>query len=127
MEKDRAAEPANARAQVPIEHADHVIEMIVAPHRLMARGRGKPDRAIVAAVAGVFAPAVIGAHGLRGQGRAWTWKAVAPDDQPLEAEPASGGRAVAFALHMGDAASAQRAWKLQRAAAQDAPVPRPRR
>jgi hypothetical protein len=28
---------------------------------------------------------------------------------------------------MGDAASAQRAWKLQRAAAQDAPVPRPRR
>ena len=41
----------DARRNVPVEHADDVVEAVVAPHRLVAGGGGEADRAIVAAMA----------------------------------------------------------------------------
>lgn len=127
MEEDRAAPPTDARAKVPIEYADHVVKTVVAPHGLVARRGGKPDRAVVSAVARVFAPAVVRAHGLREKRRTRAGKAIAPHDQPFEAEPAGRRRAVAFPFQVGDSASAKCARELQGAAAQQAAMALARR
>jgi len=64
VEEDGAAAIARTRANVPIEDADDVVEVVLAPHALMRCGGWQTDRAVVAAVGGGVAPTVAGSDGM---------------------------------------------------------------
>ena len=61
--------PRHDRAAVPGDVDDQVVEVVVAPHRLVARRAGERDGAVVAAVPRVVAPAVRAAGSAGAAGR----------------------------------------------------------
>ena len=71
VHENGAASSPHAWALVVIEHDQHVIEPIGAPKPLSAFGIGMLHQPVVVAVGRGITPAVIGAHRLDGQGRAW--------------------------------------------------------
>src|SRR5688500_13480769 len=98
MQKDRAAASADARPHVPVEDADDVVEVVAAPHALVAGGGGEADRTIVAPARRILAPAVVGSHRTRRdflRRRRDAVRAIIEAQEPI----AAGRRgAVAFAL-----------------------------
>src|SRR3954452_9280166 len=56
MEEDGAAASTHHRSAVPGEVDHHVVEMILAPHHLVARCAGQRHQGVVAPVARVVAP-----------------------------------------------------------------------
>ncbi len=60
MEKHGAARAFDARPIIVAEDYHDVIELVLAPHGLVARAVGQLDRAVVIAVGRIVAPAVIG-------------------------------------------------------------------
>ena len=63
MEEDRAAAPFDAAGEIVVEDEDEVVKRVVAAHRVGAVGGGQANGAVVAAARGVFAPALVTAHG----------------------------------------------------------------
>lgn len=76
MNKDGAASLGHTRARVVIDLDDEIVEVIVALQPVARRAIRQTDRAIVAAVARVLAPAVVGANRAHRQTRLWTRHAV---------------------------------------------------
>lgn len=98
MNKDGAAAAGNAWARVVIQLDYQVIEMILAPKPVGGARGGKLDRAVVAPVCGVLAPAIVPANGACGQVRSGTGQAVGTIPEAEEAEAAARRGTVAFAL-----------------------------
>ena len=59
VQEDGAAGALQRAGEVVVEDDDHVVEAVVAPQAFVAAGIGQADRAVVAAVGGVVAPAVV--------------------------------------------------------------------
>jgi len=67
MQEDGAAAAAPRRRIVPAQHADHVIDRILAPQPFVPRRMRQADRAVVVGMGGVVAPAILGRDGFGGQ------------------------------------------------------------
>ena len=59
VQENRAATPLSAGADIPAELEHDIIDMVRSPHVLVACGEGKHHKAIVSAMAGCIAPAVV--------------------------------------------------------------------
>src|SRR5581483_6328538 len=111
MNKDRAAATRDPRAGIVIELDNEVIETVGPPKPVGGRPLGDRDRLVVAAVGGVFAPAVgtrDRAERQQGPRRRASVRAPPEADQP---EPATGRAAVALALVGPDPPAAEGHWQ----------------
>ena len=108
MQEDRAAAAGYSGLGVVIDLDDEIIEVIVAPEPVAAAIRRQPHRLVVMAIAGVFAPGVLGPDGANRQERARPGVAVGPPPQLPRPERAPGGAAIALALVGQNAAAPQR-------------------
>src|SRR5262245_7144368 len=106
MQEDRAAGAGHHRVVILAQNNDHVIKVIVAPHFLVAGGKGKLDEAIVVGVIGGVAPAVLPTDGRAGEGfgrRAV--EPVGPIEYPPDRPAADRADAVALAYLRRNAAA----------------------
>jgi len=100
---------APARAFIMREYDHHVIEAVVPPQFLMARGVGQTDRPVVIAVPGCVAPAILRIDDSNGQAGAWPRDPIGAEEHPAE-RPQSGWRgAIALPLYRPDAGAADKA------------------
>ncbi len=114
--------PFSGWAQVVVQNHDHVVEAVAAPQAFVAAGIGQAHRAVVAAVGGIVAPAVVGPERPGGEGGGRRGQAVgAPQDgDRVPVSPRRG--AVALAFPAGDARAAERTGHRQAAGAEKAAV-----
>ena len=59
VQEDGAAGAWDRRSQIVIQDDDDVVQVVVTPEALVPAPIGQADRTIVAAVAGIVAPAVV--------------------------------------------------------------------
>src|ERR1043166_4442969 len=108
MQEHGAATPGNAGAGVVVDLDDEVVEVIFAPQAVAALAAPAPDRAIVMAVGGVFAPGILGANRANVKMRLGADVTVGAPPQAPGMKDAARGAAVALALVGLDAATAER-------------------
>ncbi len=115
MEEDGAAGAGARPGEIVVEDDEDVVEAVVAPQALVARRIREADRAVVAAVGRVVAPAEVRAERGGGEARRRPGDPVGAIVNGNEAETADGGGAVAFALGAGGAGPAEGARGAKRA------------
>jgi len=104
MKEDGAAAPDCPRPDVEIDHADDVIEAILAPQRFGAGAKRQPDGPVVGARGRVVAPAVMGADvSLPSQSGA---PAIGAPQPAKDRKAPNGGDAIALPTLAADAAPA---------------------
>ena len=106
-----AAGPAYARSRVVAEHHHKVVEAVVAPQPLGTGWVGMPDGAVVVAVGGSVAPAIVGRDRQHRQPRRRVPAAVGAVEHGRQAPAPDGRGPVAFALAHAAAAATQGAGK----------------
>ena len=120
MQEDGAAGASSRICQIEVEHDDDVIEAVVAPQALVAAGIGQAYRAVVAAVGGVVAPAVVGAQRAERQAGRRPAHAVGAVEHGDQSPAAFRRDAIAFALAGPDAGPAEGAGDDKAAGAEQA-------
>jgi hypothetical protein len=108
MQEHRAAAVGYAGLGVVIDLDDEIIEMIVAPEPVAALPGLEPHWLVVMAIAGIFAPGVVGPDGANRQMGARSGVAVGPPPHLPGPKNAARSAAVALALVGQDAAASQR-------------------
>src|SRR5690606_23054624 len=109
MHEDGAA-PAGADRPAVVAYVDDaVIDVVVPPHPLVARGIRKAHRPVVEPIARGVAPAVVRAHPARRKAAARSPAPVGAQVEGTECEAPERGRAVALAFGARDTTLAERA------------------
>lgn len=121
VKEDRAAPSAPDRSTVPAEIQDHVVQSVVAPHRLVARPGRAADRPIVRGRSRIVAPAVTWSDSGQSDAGPGTRDAIGPEIGRDDAHPADRSAAVALPLASHRAGAAERAGKLDGSDAQPPP------
>ncbi len=98
VEEDGRAQVRDGRGVVPAELDDQVVQPVVAPHPLRARGVGQGHRPVVGGVGGGVAPAVRPLNGLHRQAGHGRRAAVGPPEHSPHGHRRQRRRPVALAL-----------------------------
>src|SRR5436190_1366192 len=108
MQKHGTAAAGDARRGVVVDLDNEVVEVILAPQAVAGLSPLKPDRPVIVAVVGVFAPGVFAANRADRQECRRPAVTVGAPPQFPGAEGAAGGAAIALPLVGLDAATAER-------------------
>src|SRR5262245_25833600 len=107
MEEHGAAATCHPGTHVVIDLDDEVVEAIIAPEAIAWFIGRPPERPVVAAVGGIFAPGDVRVDPPRGQEGAGPRVAIRPPPQLPQTEPPSRGRAVSLPFVGADAGAAK--------------------
>src|SRR5262245_60412369 len=107
MHEDRATASGHPRTGIVVDLDDEVVEVVAAPQPVAWFIGRAPERPIIAAVRGIFAPGNIAGNALRRQQSFGPRRPVRPPPQPPEPKPAPRRAAVALALVGADARAAE--------------------
>jgi hypothetical protein len=121
LHKTGAAAPRHARAAIVVEFDDQIVEPIVSPQAIAGFAGAAPDRPIVAAIGGVFAPGIIRADWTRGKESSRMKAPIGAPPQPPKPESAARRCAVAFTFVGADARPPERDRQRKLPGDQDAP------
>lgn len=120
MKENRAATATFARADIPIHYNAGIVNVIIAPHLLMAWLKRKMDRTIVIGVVGRIAPAIELAHTLQRQRRERPLPGIATTISIKQPHGRKWRRTVTFALESADSPLAKRTFEHQIASSKQA-------
>ena len=108
MNEDRTAKPSDSRTGIVVDLDNQVVEAVLAPQPVAWFIGRAPEGPVVAAVAWIFAPGVVGAYPAHWQEGARPRQAIGAPPQADRAESSDWRAAVALALERPDAGAAQR-------------------
>jgi hypothetical protein len=108
MDEYRAAAARGPWSRIVIDFDDNVVERIRAPQAIADLPGLQPDRTIIAAIRGVFAPSVHRSDRSDRQKRSRPWQAVRAPPKPDEPKASGRRGAVTFPLVNLDPAAAER-------------------